>query len=152
MLVIGLILVGFSLNQVESKMPLSTAQMTPSGEGYFHSGLIVVSAGSEIIVSSNSTVYLIPSQDIALINSTNAYSYGLHPSLKEGNSALFTGVNGSFYIVVPGSNPPVVRYSIVNAEEGQIAVYGLALISGIALLLGGIIAAVIGLFLKKRVS
>jgi hypothetical protein len=150
-LVIGLILVGVSLNQAMDRMPYSTAEMTSSGKGYFQSNLIVVNGGNELILISNSTIYLVPSQDLTFLNSTDITTYALHPSFTEDDSSLFTGLNGTFYIISLGSMTPLVKYYVLNEEIGQIEMYGLALLGGVILILAGIVIAVIGLFLRKKV-
>ncbi|MEM0141088.1 MAG: hypothetical protein QXN66_03510 [Thermoplasmatales archaeon] len=150
LLIVGAIMVSASLTQVERSFPFSQLNMTSTGNGYFISPAINVSQESEIIISSSSTSYLIPSKDISLLNSTNIESYGMHPYLTEGNSSAFLGASGVYYVAVPGNVTPVVRYGIVSSSLGPVVLYGLLLIVGVILIIAGIVIAVIGLFLKKK--
>ncbi|MEM3363643.1 MAG: hypothetical protein QXR21_05040 [Thermoplasmatales archaeon] len=151
-LLVGIIMIGLSFGEVDKTIHITTADMTLTDKGYSISPAITASGELKMIIISNSTVYLIPSQDIPILNSTNIASYGVHPSLTEGDSSLFYNISGVFYIVAPGNKVPEVSYSLMDLNNSLIISYGLLLIIGLALLVAGIIISVVGIFLKRKVN
>ncbi|MEM0136285.1 MAG: hypothetical protein QXU18_13845 [Thermoplasmatales archaeon] len=151
-LLIGIIMIGLSFGEVDKAIQITSANMTLTDKDYSISPAITISGELKMIIISNHTVYLIPSQDAPILNSTNIASFSVHPSLTEGGSSLFYNLNGVYYIVAPGNNVPEVSYGLMDLNNSLIISYGLLLIVGLALLVAGIIITVVGIFLKRKVN
>jgi uncharacterized membrane protein len=148
-LVIGIVFAGISVAESAREIKEAGTAVYLGQNGDHYSNLLTVSSTEEITVVSSVNAYLIPSQDLNLINSSNIVNYKISPSESTGNTSLYSGLNGSYYVVTFGTATPKVEYAVLNVSGGLIAV-GLLLIAGALLIIVGIILAIIGAVLKPK--
>lgn len=159
LLVIGIVLAGLSTYEVTGGAVRSINGagnvMMAGTNGDFYSNTLNVTPGYELIVVSSTQSYLIPSQDLTTVNSTNVASYAIVPTTHSSSSTdtyVYIGLNGSFVLVTFGStSPSTMDYAVLKSGGiSQLVVYGLLLIVGILLAIVGIIIAIIGAVLKPK--
>ena len=156
LLVVGVAMVGGSLFETDHALSglLNPSRgmgdtMNSNRNGEFYSTVLNATPGNYIMVTSGAPHYLIPSDDLSVVNSSNVGAYAVSAYQTSGNNTLYTSLNGSYYVVVFGPAPPIVGYDVIASITGlvwSVAVLGLGVIFAIA----GLIVAVIGAILKPK--
>ena len=148
-LVIGIVLAGISVAESASNVRGSGTAMYSGKNGDYYSNSLSVTTKEEITVVSNVNSYLIPSQDLSVVNSSNIASYKILPSESAGNTSLYSGLNGSYYVVTFGPTSPKVEYATLNVGIGLVVIAAL-LVVGALLVVVGIILAIIGAVIRPK--
>ena len=154
LLVVGIVMAGASAVEAAhsasgSISGASTTMFSDSNGGY-HSQLLNVSSGEEVIVVANQKAYLIPSEDLGTATQTTVAGYAVVPSSSAGNTSTYSNIPGSYYIVTFGSSAPSVDYAVVSGGLSHLILTGLLVLIGVFLAIAGIIIAIIGAVLKPK--
>ena len=154
-LAIGITMVGTSLFATEHALTglINSAKggdaMYAGHGGDYYSTVLNATSGDYIDVVSGVPHYLIPSLYLAIVNTSNIGSYAVSVFQTSGNSTLYTNLNGSYYVVVFGSSPPVVSYALIKNLSGLISLVALLGFGGV-LTFVGLIVTIIGAILKPK--
>ena len=150
LLVIGVVISGIATVEAGGKTEIVETSMKVSPSGFYYSNELTVGSNGSVIVTGNTTTYLIPSQDLTIVNSTNVANYAIHPTIPSGNSILYDGLNGAYYLVAFGQHPPLITYAVLGSNLSQLVVYGLLIIVGAAIAVIGVILALIGAIIRSK--
>jgi len=117
--------------------------------GEYVSGEILLNATSDVVVTSPAAVGgLVHAQDLGLVNSTNIGGYVL-PYTAGASGDTYKSLVGDYYYVAFASSPPGSTI-VATPLNSSVVRYGLAVLSGIVLLIVGAAVAVVGALRKKR--
>lgn len=154
LLVVGIVMAGASAfeaaHSASGSISGASTSMLQCTNGGYHSELLNVSSGEEVIVVANQHAYLIPSEDLGTVTSGNVAGFAVAPSTSVGNTSTYSNIPGSYYIVTIGTSPPSVDYAVVSGGLGNLIVTGLLVLVGVFLAIAGIIVAIIGAVLKPK--
>ncbi|MGC8562908.1 MAG: hypothetical protein ACP5UZ_05395 [Thermoplasmata archaeon] len=154
LLVVGIAMAGISAveasHSASSSISGASTTMYPGPNGEYHSQLLNVSSGEEVIVVANQHAYVIPSEDLTTVTNANVAGYAIVSSTSAGNTSTYSNIPGSYYIVTFGTSTPSVDYAVVSGGLGNLIVTGLLVLIGVFLAIAGIIVTVIGAVLKPK--
>lgn len=123
---------------------------TQQRSGEYVSAEIVLNTTSGLAVASPSaTGGIIPAQDLGQVNSTNLGSYAVPYSSSAAGTEVYRALVGDYYYVAFTSSQPDTTI-VATPAKGSVASYGLLVLAGIALVIAGIVIAIIGAFQKSR--
>ena len=150
LLIIGVVISGIATVEAGGRTEIVETSITISPSGFYYSNELTVGSNGSVIVTGNTTTYLIPSQDLTIVNSTNVANYAIHPTIPSGNSILYDGLNGAYYLVAFGQHPPLITYAVLGSNLSQLIVYGLLIIAGAAIAVIGVIFAILGAIMRSK--
>ena len=150
LLVIGVVISGIATVEAGGRTEIVETSLKISPSGVYYSNELTVGSNSSVIVTGNTTTYLIPSQDLNMVNSTNVENYAIHPTTPSGNSILYDGLSGTYYLVAFSQHPPLITYAVLGSNLSQLAVYGLLIIAGAAIAVIGVILAILGAIMRSK--
>jgi hypothetical protein len=150
LLVIGVVIAGIATVEASGRTETIGTSMKIGSIGVYYSDELTVSSNGSVFVTGNTTTYLIPSQDLNTVNSTNVGSYAIHPTTPSGNSIIYDGLSGTYYLVAFGQHPPLITYAVLGSNLSQLVVYGLLIIVGAAIAVIGVILVIIGAIIRSK--
>ena len=154
LLVIGIVMAGVSAaeagHSASGSITGASNTMFLDSNGGYHSQLLNVSSGEEVIVVANQHAYLIPAEDLGTAAQGTVASYAVAASSSAGNTSTYSNIPGSYYIVTFGSSAPSVDYAVVSGGLSHLILTGLLVLVGVFLAIAGIIIAIIGAVLKPK--
>ena len=120
----------------------------PAGD--FHSRMLNATPDDEIAVMSSAIPYLVPSDDLASVNSKNVGDYSMGPVEGDFNAHVYSYLNGSYYVIM-FQNSSSVEYAVL--DPGMSDLFGVepALLGlGIFVSIAGAVISTAGVILKPR--
>lgn len=138
-LVLGVLLVSTSLRDAEqSNVVFYFQTMHLGSHGDYYSDLLNMMEAHQLAVSpgpSTTTVYIIPSEDLSLVNQSNAMSFAYTSITGTPGGTDGMSLTGEYYIVVFLSLLPQVGYSVLGGP-GFSAIEDLISIGGMIATIG----------------
>ncbi len=129
--------------------------MSAKGSGEFMSPVFNVSSGELVLITSNpaSSIYLIPSADASIVNSSNVGNYKVAGGTYANNSGVttieYTSISsGTYNIVSFTSSSPKV--TLTKEPVNSLLVALLPTIIGGIMAFAGFIVLIIGLVLRRK--
>ncbi|MCW6158157.1 MAG: hypothetical protein LVQ63_01575 [Thermoplasmatales archaeon] len=150
LLVIGVVIAGIAGVEAGGRTEIVGTSLNISPSGVYYSNELTVGSNGSVFVTGNTTTYLIPSQDLNTVNSTNVGNYAIQPTTPSGNSIIYDGLSGTYYLVAFGKHPPLITYAILESNLSQLVVYGLLIIVGAAIAVIGLILAILGAIIRSK--
>lgn len=150
LLVIGVAIGGTSLYETSKEVKNVSKTMYTGQNGDYYSAILTPSSTGYISVVSSSETYLIPSQDLAVVDSSNVMDYAIAPTITTASATIYSDLNGSYYVVAFGSTTPTVTYTVLELNLGLIGIIAISMIIGFILAIAGIIITIIGAILKPK--
>jgi hypothetical protein len=148
LLIIGIVIFAVGVyGESSSSTILRTFNQQQTGE-YVSDQIIANSSVSIVVRSPASSGGLISAQDLNVVNSSNISSYTL-PYNSTVTGDLYKGLNGNYYYVVFSSTSP---NTIIVIATPVVAEYGVLALAGGGCAVVGIIVAIIGAVLKRRIA
>lgn len=154
LLIIGVVILGISLYETAALSDENSALVQVS-TGEWRSNLISMNSTGilEVTTSVSSDFGLVPASEINVITASNLASHVVNydtPSTAGSlNAFTYDQISGNYYFVIFSSSTPSFSYTYLPAEAilfGEFLVVG----SGIAFV--GLIMAIVGAILKKKVQ
>ncbi len=157
LLIIGVAMLFGGASLLAPKININSAPVSEVslGNNLWKSPAIQVNGTNYILTdkSSSSKVYLVPSADISMINSTNLAQYGISPLSHTSVSSNYiltynVASAGTYYLITVSSTSPTNSYSVLDSSS----LISTAIVSLLGLVVGfvGFIILIVGLFLKKK--
>lgn len=151
-LVLGISLVSTSLYDAGEKNVIFYSQTMHLGtHGEYYSDLLNMTEAHQLGVSpgpGTTTVYIIPSDDLSLVNQSNARSYAYTSMTGTPGGTDGLSLSGKFYIVVfSPSIPPISYYVLGGPSFETIEVF---LSTGILLAPVGAVTTILGTLLTSK--
>jgi hypothetical protein len=156
-LIIGVIilLIGISLIVIVRLGPISqinkieTLNQQRAGE-YVSSELVLSSPSVVVIRSPASDGGLVPSQDLNAIDSVNVGTYAIPYSNAISNVETYNEITGDYYYVGFSSSAPSTQIVVTNlSSTGGLIEIGIIALSGLGLIIAGIVVVIVGLVSKN---
>lgn len=154
MLTIGLIIlvVGVALAAVGgySLRNASTTEttFTQSATGEYVSANFVLNDSVVVVRSPPAVGGMVPSDDVAAVNSNDIGSYAVSPNSTSASSETYLGLRGDFNYVVFSSAQPTTKIVVTGTLLGTITL-GLLVVVGIVLAIAGIVVIIVGAVRKN---
>lgn len=154
LLIAGIAIIGVSLYEMSALSTINSS-LTQVSSNEWRSDLINVNSSGVLTVTTNATsgFGLIPASDLSVVTASNLASYavGYDTSTTSGslNAFVYDQINGQYYFVIFSSSEPTMTYLFLTAE-GEI--FGELLIVGAGIAFVGLVMAIVGAILKKKVQ
>jgi hypothetical protein len=149
LLVVGISLIGIvGLGGASDINKMETFSQTRSGV-YVSSELILNTPSVVAVRSPPSDGGLVPSQDLNLINSNNVGTYALSYRSAGSDVDAYTAITGDYYYVVFSSSTPSTQVVVANLSSSNLITIGLLGLSGLGLIIVGVIVAIVGVLSKN---
>ncbi len=150
-LVAGLIIAA-SMPALEKPHIKTYDQLELISSGKYASSELYIAGESEISVQGSNT-YLVDATNLQQINESNAGLYNIHEVLNLTVSGVETHSyvvsSGQYYVVYFGDTPSSATYTIIS-DYGLVSVMGTLYVSGLAMILIGIVVTALGAVLIPK--
>jgi hypothetical protein len=149
LLIVGILLIGIvGLGAASNINKIETFTLSKSGE-YVSSELILNSPSVVAVRSPASDGGLVPSQDLNLVNSNNLGTYALSYRSSGSGVDAYTAITGDYYYVAFSSSPPTTQVVVANLTSSSLITIGVLGLSGLGLIIAGVIVAIVGVLSKN---
>lgn len=165
MLVAGMILalsIAHAANSPQQEIAASFREVA-SGEFVSQNISMANSTGILYVSNNSSQAFLVRSQSVGVVNSTNVLNYAISPESSENVAdsgfvyslgqpgVLYSNLSGSYNIVVFNTTAPLLVFAMGrSAANGIMAAYGPLTVLGEALWIAGTFVSVAGFVLPWR--
>jgi hypothetical protein len=148
-LIVGVVLIAVGAVGVLRGLTVVTTFSQPKSGEYVSTELMLNTTSGIAVTSAAAAGGLIPAQDLNLVNSTNISQYAVTPHSNVAGTVTYTNLTGNYYYVAFASSQPSSKIAITPLHGGTMASSPLVL-GGFAVIIAGIVVAVIGVRMNRK--
>ncbi len=155
LLIVGGVILGISLYET-SVLSTTSSHVTQVSTNEWRSDTINVNSSGVLTITTSATTGdfgLIHASDLSVVNSTNIANYRVEYNNTDTagslNAFVYEQVSGPYYFIVFSSSQPTLTYVFLTTEA---EIFAAVMIVGSGIAFVGLIMAIIGAILKKKVE